>query len=552
MPELTATLPSSGDAGAREGIEGAHTVDVAIVGAGFAGLYMLYQLRELGFTARIFEAGDDVGGTWYWNRYPGARCDVESSYYSYSFSKELEAEWTWSERYPSQPELLRYIQHVASRFDLRRDIDFGVRVTAAQYDEGAIRWYVQTDRGEQWSAQYVVMAVGCLSSASVPDIAGLDRFSGQWLHTGRWPENGVDLTGHRVAVIGTGSSGIQAIPEIAKSSAQLTVFQRTPNFSLPALNGPLDPEVQERIKDDYPNLRQQARESVSGLPDTPPTVGAFDVDEAERTATYQSGWGRGSIQGITRAYNDLMTSREANETAAAFIRSKIAEIVTDPVVAEVLSPRDHPFGTKRPCLDTEYYQTYNLPHVSLIDLKQTPIVEITERGIRTTAANLEFDTIVFATGYDALTGALEAIEISGRDGRGLKDEWIEGPRSHLGLTIAGFPNLFTITGPGSPSVLSNMVVSIEQHVEWIAECLGDMRELGLSEIEPERTAQDTWVDHVADVASRTLYPSAASWYMGANIPGKPRVFLPYVGGVGAYRLQCEEVRANGYRGFVRR
>jgi cyclohexanone monooxygenase len=529
---------------------GDETVDVVVVGAGLAGLYMLYRLRGLGVTARCYEAGDGVGGTWYWNRYPGARCDIESLDYSYSFSAELEQEWEWSERYPAQPEMLRYIEHVADRFDLRRDITFGTRVTAAHFDEAARRWQVRTDTGEIAAARFCVMAAGCLSTPKEPEVDGLDAFRGDWYHTGRWPHEGVDFTGRRVAVIGTGSSGIQAIPIIAEQAAHLTVFQRTAGFSLPARNVPLDAETQRARKAAYRRYREAARRSGYGVPNEPPTRSALEVAPEERLERYEDGWRRGGMTAIISAYTDLLVSREANETAAEFIRAKIREMVHDPEVAAMLAPTDHPYGTKRPCLDTGYYATYNRDNVTLVDLRRSPIKDITATGIRTVDGDHEVDAIVFAIGYDAMTGPLNAIDIRGRGGVALRDVWAAGPRTYLGLGVAGFPNLFTITGPGSPSVLSNMMVSIEQHVEWIAGCLAHLRDQDLALIEPTEAAQDAWVRHVAQIGDRTLYPLANSWYMGANVPGKPRVFMPYIGGVGTYRQKCDEVAANGYEGFT--
>jgi cation diffusion facilitator CzcD-associated flavoprotein CzcO len=524
-------------------------VDAVVVGAGLAGLYMLYRLRGLGLTAQAYEAGSGVGGTWFWNRYPGARCDVESMDYSYSFSPELEQEWEWTERYPTQPEILRYVNHVADRFDLRRDIRFGTRVTSAVFDEASSRWTVTTDGGEVLSAEYCIMATGCLSVAKTPEVDGLESFQGRWYHTGHWPHEGVDVSGQRVAVVGTGSSGIQSIPVLAEQAAHLTVFQRTPNFSLPALHFPLDPEVQAAMKATYPEHREQARHSRAGIAIDPPTESALAADPDARLARYEERWARGSLFGLLGSYNDLSVNIEANDTAAEFVRSKIREIVRDPAVAETLSPSDYPIGTKRLCLDNGYYQTYNRDNVLLVDLRKTPIVAITLEGIRTTDEQYSFDTIVFATGFDAMTGPLLAVDIRGRAGLSLRDKWAAGPRTYLGVATAGFPNLFMITGPGSPSVLSNMIVSIEQHVEWIGDCIAYLRSHGGPAIEATVEAEDAWVEHGGRLADATLYPRAGSWYMGANVPGKPRVFMPYIGGVGPYRERCDQVAANGYEGF---
>jgi cyclohexanone monooxygenase len=523
--------------------------DAVIVGAGLAGLYMLHRLRGLGLSARVYEAGGDVGGTWYWNRYPGARCDVESVDYSYSFSDELQQEWRWSERYAGQAEILRYINHVADRFDLRRDIQFETRITAAHFDEARRQWVIRTDGGERVSARFCIMATGCLSTAQVPDFAGLDTFAGRWYHTGNWPHEGVDFTGERVGVVGTGASGIQSIPIIARQVAHLFVFQRTPNFTIPAWNVPLDPDYERSLKANYAEHRRKNRESRAGfvvpLNETP----ALAATPEERQRAYEARWARGGF-GFTSAFADIGTNREANETAAAFVRARIRAIVRDPAVAEMLSPQDHPIGTKRLPLDTDYYETYNRANVTLIDLRKDPIETITPTGLRTRDAAYALDSLVFATGFDAMTGTLLSIDIRGRSGCALKPKWAEGPRTYLGVATAGFPNLFLITGPGSPSVLSNMIVSIEQHVDWIADCIAYLYAHDLTGIEATVEAEKAWVAHVNEVADTTLYPLANSWYVGANIPGKPRVFMPYVGGVGTYRQKCDVVAANGYEGFT--
>ncbi|MDM0069989.1 NAD(P)/FAD-dependent oxidoreductase [Variovorax sp. J31P207] len=525
------------------------TVDAVVIGAGFAGLYMLYRLRQLKLSAQVFEAGAGVGGTWYWNRYPGARCDVESMQYSYSFSPELQQEWEWTERYPQQAEILRYINHVADRFDLRSDIQLETRVTAAHYDEAKHLWTVKTDRGEELVARFLISAAGCLSAGRVPTIPGLDSFEGKWYHTGNWPHDTVDFTRQRVGVIGTGSSGIQAIPAIAQQAGEVVVFQRTPNFSIPAWNRPLSAVEQQEWKAKYPEYREQARKTRSGILYDYSQRGTFDVSEAERQQEYESRWRRGGAN-YTHAFNDIFFKREANDQAAEFVRNKIRSIVKNSEVAAKLAPTDHAIGTKRICVDTDYYDTFNLPHVSLVDLKATPIKEIVATGIRTTDTTYELDSIVFATGYDAVTGALDRIDIRGRDGRALKEKWTEGPRTYLGIMTAGFPNLFFITGPGSPSVLTNVVVAIEQHVDWIARCLRNMQERALNVAEAKAEAENEWVAHVNEVADKTLFPTTASWYTGANIPGKPRVFLPYVGGLGTYTVICDQVAEDGYRGFL--
>ena len=524
------------------------TVDAVIVGAGFAGLYMLHRLRGLGLSVRVFEAGKGVGGTWYWNRYPGARCDVESMDYSYSFSDELQQEWKWTERYAPQSEILRYINHVADRFDLRRDIQLETRVTSAVFDEATNRWAIQTDRGDRVSARFCIMATGCLSSAQVPKYTGLESFEGKWYHTGNWPHEGVDFTGQRVGVIGTGSSAIQSIPIIARQAARLYVFQRTPNFSVPAHNAPLDPNFERRVKSIYPEYRRQARDTRIGFVVDRREESALAVPPEERRREYEARWSRGGL-GFTAIFEDLLTNKDANDTAAEFFRDKIRATVRDPAVAEILVPQHYPVGTKRLCVDTDYYATYNRDNVTLIDIRKTPIEAITPHGLKTQAEDYTLDSIVFATGFDAMTGALLSIDIRGRAGQTLRQTWEAGPRTYLGLCVAGFPNLFAITGPGSPSVLSNMIVSIEQHVDWIADCIIYLREHGYTAIEAIAEAQEMWVAHVNDVGNLTLYPQANSWYMGANVPGKPRIFMPYIGGVGAYRQKCDEVAAKGYEGF---
>ncbi len=525
-------------------------LDAIIVGAGLAGLYQLHRLRGLGVRALVIEAADDVGGTWYWNRYPGARCDVQSMSYSYSFSPELEQDWVWTEKYPEQPEILRYINHVADRFDLRPDILFSTRVLSGHYDEAAARWSVTTDGGRALTTQFVIMATGCLSAPKLPEIPGLERYGGRVHQTARWGKDEVSFDGLRVAVIGTGSSGIQSIPVIAEQAADLTVFQRTPNFSIPAGNRPLDPAEVAEMKAGYPAWREQQRLSRSGIPSPEATDFALATPEDERNQRFQASWELGNLTSLAGSFVDILLDPAANELAAEFIRSKIREVVDDPETAETLSPRTFPYGTKRPCLDTGYYQTFNRPNVHLVDLRKTPLAEFTPGGLRTSEREFEFDAIVIATGFDAMTGALAAIDIQGRNVVSLASQWTAGPRNYLGVAMAGFPNLFTITGPLSPSVLSNMMVSIEQHVDWITDCIAYLRSNGFESIEATVAAQDDWVQHVADVGSFTLFPKADSWYMGANVPGKPRVFLPYVGGVGEFRAKCAQVAADGYEGFT--
>ena len=522
--------------------------DAVVVGAGFAGIYALYRLRALGLAVQGLEAAADVGGTWYWNRYPGARCDVESLSYSYSFSRQLESEWLWSDRYATQPEILRYLQHVVERFELRPLIRFGTRLAAARLDESAARWQLRTAAGDSLTARFLIMATGCLSEPRLPAIAGLDDFRGRILQTSRWPHEPVDFSGQRVAVIGTGSSGIQCIPLIAAQADHLTVFQRTPNFSVPAHNAPLDPLARQAVMDGYPQFRRALRESATSLMPDAQLPSAMELAADERERRYHAAWQAGGIQ-LLFCVSDVIVSKAANDTLAGFVRERIREIVNDPETAERLLPRDYPFGTKRLCVDTDYYATYNRPNVTLIDLRATPIVTATPGGLTTSAAAFPLDSLVFATGFDAMTGALLAIDIRGRGGKLLAEEWREGPRAYLGLAAAGFPNLFMITGPGSPSVLSNMVISIEQHVDFVAELIATMRAHGARSVEAQAVAQEAWVAHVAEAASQTLFPQANSWYMGANIPGKPRVFVPYAGGVGPYRQKCEQIAATGYAGF---
>ncbi len=541
--------------------------DVVVVGAGFAGLYMVYRLRGLGFTVRAFEAGDGVGGTWYWNRYPGARCDVESLEYSYQFSEELQQEWSWSERYSGQPEILRYANHVADRFDLRRDIEFNRCVVSAHFDQQASGWRIAVAHvsesaaapldgdgtgngrgGESVLAGFVVMATGCLSAANLPGFEGIEDFEGAKYHTGAWPHEDVDFTGLRVGVVGTGSSAIQAIPVIAEEAARLTVFQRTPNYSIPAHNGPMDRDREAEVKAEYPAFRERNKQMSAGLgADMNPMLDAFaEVSPEERQRRFEGRWEYGGFS-FMASFADMLASQEANDAAAEFVREKIRGIVDDPEVADLLSP-DNVIGCKRICLDSGYFETFNRSNVTLVDVSSAPIEKITKSGLRTGGRDHELDAIVFATGFDAMTGALARIDIRGRGGRTLRSKWEDGPRAYLGLGVAGFPNLFVITGPGSPSVLSNMLPSIEQHVDWIADCMAWMRDRGHAAIEATPEAEDEWVAHVGEVAGATLYPTCNSWYLGANVPGKPRVFMPYLG-FPPYVEKCDAVAANDYEGF---
>jgi cation diffusion facilitator CzcD-associated flavoprotein CzcO len=528
--------------------------DAIVIGAGFSGLYMLKSLRDqLGLNVRVYEAGDTVGGTWYWNRYPGARCDSDSYIYCFTWDKQLLQDWEWSERYPEQPEILRYLEHVAARHDLKRDIQFNTRVIGGEFDEKANLWRVRTDKGDEVTAQYLIAAVGSLSDTNMPPFKGLERFKGKWYHTSRFPKDGVDFTGKRVAVVGTGATAVQAIPEIAQQAKHLTVFQRTANYCVPARNGKVDPDLVRSRKSDYEGVVQRIRDSFFGQEHYFIPKSALNVTAAEREREFDRMWDAGGFAFWLANYQDMFFSEEANDLCADYIRRKIRSTVKDPAVAERLIPKGHPYGTKRQPLDTNYYETFNKQNVLLVDAKTDGgIEEITEKGIRAGGKEYEFDIIVFATGFDAMTGPLKGLNLKGRGGRTLGAAWSEGPRSYLGISIAGFPNLFTITGPQSPSVLTNMPVAIEQHVEWITDCIADMRKAGITTIEAKPEAQDQWVSHVNEVVGATLMTRANSWYMGANIAGKPRTFLPYLGpeGVGGYRKKCAEVAAKNYEGFA--
>jgi cation diffusion facilitator CzcD-associated flavoprotein CzcO len=529
-------------------------IDAVVIGAGFSGLHMLKSLRDkLGLNVRGYEAGETVGGTWYWNRYPGARCDSDSYIYCFTWDKQLLQEWEWSERYPEQPEILRYLEHVAKRHDLKRDIQFNTRVTGAEWDEANHVWKVRTSTGDEVTAPYVIAAVGTLSTTNLPQFKGLENFKGKWYHTSRFPKEGVDFTGKRVAVVGTGATAVQAIPEIAQQAKQLTVFQRTANYCVPARNGKVDPELVRARKADYDNIVKRIRESFFGQEHYFMPKSALEVTAEEREREFDRMWDAGGFAFWLANYQDMFFSPEANELCADYIRRKIRKTVKDPAVAEKLIPKGHYYGTKRQPLDTNYYETYNKDNVVLVDAgTDGPIEEITERGIRAGGREYAFDIIVFATGFDALTGPFKALNVKGRGGRTLDEAWADGPHTYLGISVAGFPNFFTITGPQSPSVLTNMPVAIEQHVEWVTDCIAKMREEGKTTIEAQPEAQEQWGAHVNEIANMTLMPSANSWYMGANIAGKPRTFLPYLGpeGVGGYRKKCDEVAAKGYEGFA--
>ena len=527
-----------------------HEVDAVVIGAGFAGLYAVYRLQQMGLSHAAFEQGSGVGGTWYWNRYPGASSDSESWVYSFTFSEELEQEWSWSCRFPEQAEILRYLEHVADRFDLRPSFAFNTRVCGAAYDESTSLWTVQTEQGEQVRAKYLITAVGCLSAAQVPEVPGLDQFKGAWYHTGQWPHEGVDFTGLRVGVIGTGSSGIQSIPIIAKQAKHLTVFQRTPNFSIPARNAPLSPERLGQLKRDIKKIRETCRWSAIGQPYDWRETEALKTDPDERRQQFEADWQKGGFEWMFGSYRDLLSDKKANEMAADFVREKIRSIVKDPEVARKLTPSGYPIGTKRLPLDADYFETFNRDNVELVNIRASRIEAIEATGVRTGDKTYELDAIVFATGFDAMTGPLTRIGIRGRDGQKLEAKWSAGPRTYLGLCTLGFPNMFMITGPGSPSVLGNMPVSIEQHVDWICDCIAHLQKSGASMIEATQDAEETWSAHVKELADATLFPQADSWYMGANIPGKPRMFLPYIGGFGTYRTLCADIAAKGYKGFA--
>jgi cyclohexanone monooxygenase len=531
--------------------------DVVIVGAGFAGMYMLHRLRQINLTAKVFEAGDDVGGTWYWNRYPGARCDAESLAYSFSFSPELEQEWQWTERYATQPEILQYARHVSERFDLRKDIQLETRVTTACFQDASNTWLIKTDRGDSVEADYCIMATGCLSVPQLPDIPGVENFKGNLYQASKWPHEPVSFTGQRVGIIGTGSSGIQAIPVIAEEADHLTVFQRTPNFSVPAHNAPLDENWVDAFKKNYRAHRNNHKIGLgSGFGDldiepkteAPEPVLRAQLSDEEARDILEQAWNRGGARFMT-AIGDMMLDDDANDFAVNFVHQKIHEIVKDKKTAELLCPTNHPIGTRRICVDIDYYNTYNRDNVSLVSVKDHPIEEITASGVKVNGETTELDTLVLATGFDAMTGALLRIDIKGKNGNRLTDKWQAGPRSYLGMAISGFPNLFTITGPGSPSVLSNMLVSIEQHVDWMIDCISHMKANNVDMFEADEQAEDAWVEHVNEVANSTLYPKGGSWYLGANVKGKPRIFMPYAAGVGAYREVCDQVTANNYQGF---
>ena len=522
--------------------------DVVVVGAGFAGLYAVYRMRALGLSVYGIERAPGVGGTWHWNRYPGARCDIESLDYCYGFDDELLAEWRWTERYAAQPEILAYLDHVADRFDLRPHFEFSTSVASVIWNEAAASWFVTTDHGETIECTYVIMATGNLSSPQPPAIDGLNDFKGTWLHTGNWPIEPVELAGKKVAVVGTGSSGIQTCTAIAPIVDKLYVLQRTPNYSMPAQNRPLGDDEVNSVLANYRERRTICEWSDAGTPMPDPTESALSVSAQERRRRYEQGWQMGGISSLSFAFNDMFRSEEANGFAQDFAREQIRSMVQDPAVAELLSPNHH-IGTKRTCVDTGYYQIYNQPNVHLVDLKSEPIVRMNPGGIETTDQQIDVDVVIFAIGFDAITGALADVDVRGVDGLTLNEAWANGPVGYLGVQVAGFPNLFTVTGPGSPSVLSNMVISIEQHVDWITEAIVHMRAVGFNRIEATAAAQERWMAHVVELANQTLYPKANSWYVGANIPGRERLFSVYIAGCGPFRAECNRVVEAGYEGF---
>ena len=525
-------------------------VDAVVVGAGFSGLYMLHRLRSLGFTTRLIEAADGVGGTWYWNRYPGARCDSESHYYCYSFSEEVRKEWKWSCRYPAQPELLAYLNFVADRLDLRKDIDFGTRVAAGNYDEEAHQWVVETDQGETVRARFLITGVGNTSTPAKPSIPGLESFAGDVYYTALWPHEKVDFTGQKVALIGTGSSGIQSTPVIAGQADHLTVFQRTANYSVPARNHDLTDDMRRELEENYDEMRSLILASPIGMPFEIPQKSALEVSDEERKATLDSLWEIGSFKFMFTSYNDIVLDLKANATVAGYIEAKIRETVNDPAKADVLCEFNHPVGTKRPPIDTNYYETFNRDNVSIVSIRKNPIQKVTVDGLTMeNGDHHKADSIVFATGFDTVTGTLNKLNLRGKGGTSLADKWQDGPRAYLGLCSAGFPNLFMITGPGSPGILTNFPGCIEQNVDWIAEVMNRMRETNAVEIEATETAESQWVQDITDVANGTLMTTVDSWYMNANIPGKPRVFSAYFSGMNTYAEVCADVAEDGYNGF---
>ncbi|MGJ3508000.1 flavin-containing monooxygenase [Enemella sp. A6] len=522
--------------------------DVVVLGAGIAGIYAVYKFREMGLSVKAFEAASDVGGVWFWNRYPGARCDVESIDYSYSFDPELEQDWDWSEKYATQPEILAYLRHVTDRYELRPHMQFNTRITSAELNEENLTWTVHTDRGDEVTARFFVMAAGPLSNANVPAFPGLGDFRGDVLHTAQWPHEGYDFTGKRVGLIGTGSSGIQATPHLAEDAEKLYVFQRTANYSIPAGNRPITDEGLKEYKANYAERRAMSWTSGGGSPHRPHPQSALDVSPEERARAYEERWKLGGVL-FSKTFPDQLSNLEANHTAREFWENKIREVINDPEVAEQLIPNDHPIGAKRICTDSDYYETFNRDNVELVNLKRTPLEGMDATGINTSEAHYDLDVIVLATGFDAMTGSVSKVDIIGRAGQSLNEAWAEGPKTYLGLGVNGFPNMFNLTGPGSPSVLANMVLHSELHVNFVADLIKFLDERGAAGIEAGADAQEAWVNETRRLAEGSLLNMANSWYLGSNIPNRPRVFMPYAAGFSAYREVLEEVTSSQYRGF---
>jgi cation diffusion facilitator CzcD-associated flavoprotein CzcO len=524
-------------------------LDAIVIGAGFGGMYCVHRLRGMGLTVLGIEAGGDVGGVWYWNRYPGARCDVFSIDYSYSFSDEIQQEWTWSEEYSAQPEILRYANFVADKLSLRKDFRFNTRVLSASFDDERSIWIITTDGGEVFEATFCVMATGPLSIPKDIDIPGVQAFNGTIYRAAKWPHTPINFGGQRVGVVGTGSSGMQIVPIVAEQADALYVFQRTPSFTFPMRNKPIAEDYARQVKAHYPALRASARNNLTGGNRPMSTRPLFSVSVAEREELLEDGWRRGGrvLMGL---FSDALFNPEANEIIAEFVRGKIKETVNDPDTAERLTPRGYPIFSRRPCLDTNYYETYNRPNVRLVDCLTDPIESIGERSVKTRNQEIELDTLIFATGYDGLTGAMLAIDVRGRGGQSLKDKWRDGARSYLGLVVEGFPNLFMVCGANGPSALANIVILNEENGDWIANCIEHMRKHGYSSVEAKLDDEDRWVQTVSDLADKSLIPKAATWYVGTNIPGKPRVFPIYTGGLNRYREVCNQVADDNYRGLA--
>ena len=525
------------------------THDVAVVGAGFAGLYAVHRAVRKGLDVLGIEAAPGPGGTWYWNRYPGARCDVESVDYSYSFDEELQQEWTWSERYAAQPEILAYLEHVADRFDLRRRFRFGRTVTGARFDDDSATWEITTHDGGRHRAHHLVCATGCLSALNRPDLAGFDDFAGEVYWTAAWPEESPDLTGKRVGVVGTGSSGIQVVPVLAEQARSLTVFQRTANYSVPMPNRPWTVEDQERIRAEYPARRAKAAYAPAGTPHEAHPRRALDINDDERRAALEARWAEGGVL-FGKTFPDQNSDLRANDVAREFAEAKVRAIVRDPAVADDLIPTDHPIGTKRICTDVGYFDTFNREHVRLVNLRTDPVVRVTPAGVETASGHHDLDVLVLATGFDAMTGALTRIDPRGPRGDRLAALWDDGPVTFLGLMVPGLPNLYSLSGPGSPSVLANMALHAEVQVDWVIDLVVACRDRGATEVEPRRDAAEKWTTHLREVGDATLFPRAGSWYTGANVPGKARVFMPYIGGFGTYRTRMDRVQETGYDGLV--